>query len=95
MLDMKDNKRWWRDTFIDIDSLGKEEMAEEVSATAKKMRLPGQYSKKALASFLRSVGVDVAGKNTRGERVWRIPLLADARHAFETYVGGSLDWDCS
>lgn len=83
----------WREAFIDINSLGKEEMIVEVAAVAKSMGRPGQFSKKALATFLRSVGVDVESKNSRGARVWSVPMLAEARRAFEVHVGGAIDWD--
>ena len=57
------------------------------------MNRPGQFSKKAVAQFLKSVGVEVDAKNKKGMRVWRIPRLTEARAAFEAYVGGAIDWD--
>lgn len=78
---------------MDVDSIGKEEMVADVGTIAKGMGRPGQFSKKAVATFLKSVGVEVDAKDKRGMRVWRIPRLADARHAFEAHVGGAIEWD--
>lgn len=83
----------WSRGSVDVDSLGKEEMVADVGAVAKGMGRPGQFSKKALATFLRQVGVDVDAKDKRGARVWRVPRLADARRGFDAYVGGAIDWD--
>ncbi|MFG1364115.1 DUF5906 domain-containing protein [Xanthobacter versatilis] len=83
----------WAEASMDVDSLGKEQMVADVGAVAKGMGRPGQFSKKAVATFLKSVGVEVDAKDKKGMRVWRVPVLADARHAFEVYVGGAIDWD--
>lgn len=83
----------WAKRPIDIGPRGKESMVAEVGATAKAMNRTGQFSKKAVAQFLKSVGVDVIAKDRHGVRVWRIPALAEARTAFEHHVGGAIDWD--
>ena len=83
----------WAARQVDVGPNGKEELVAEVCAVAKGMNRTAQFSKKAVAQFLKSVGVDVNAKDSRGVRVWRIPALAEARVAFERHVGGALDWD--
>lgn len=83
----------WATRSVDIVPGNKEAMVAEVCATAKAMNRPGQFSKKAVAQFLKSVGVDVNAKDRHGVRVWRLPLLAEARAAFERHVGGNIEWD--
>jgi Bifunctional DNA primase/polymerase, N-terminal/Family of unknown function (DUF5906)/Primase C terminal 2 (PriCT-2) len=87
-----DEAAWTLDA-VDVDSIGKEEMVADVGTIAKGMGRPGQFSKKAVATFLKSVGVEVDAKDKKGMRVWRIPRLADARLAFEVHVGGAIEWD--
>ena len=60
---------------------------------AKSMGRHGPFTTTAMARFLRTVGVDVQARDRRGERVWRVPRLHEARLAFEQHVGGKLDWD--
>lgn len=91
--DPKEHEAFWTETSVDVDSIGKEKMLVEIGSVAKGMGRPGQFSKKAVAQFLKSVGVDVNAKDSRGARVWRIPALAEARAAFARHVGGTLDWD--
>ena len=83
----------WTEDSVDVDSMGKEQMLVEIGSIAKGMGRPGQFSKKAVAQFLKSVGVEVDAKDRKGMRVWRVPRLAEARAAFERHVGGTLDWD--
>ncbi|ADZ70135.1 DUF5906 domain-containing protein [Polymorphum gilvum] len=83
----------WAVRQVDVGPNGKEELVAEVCAVAKGMNRTAQFSKKAVAQFLKSVGVDVNAKDSRGVRVWRMPVLAEARVAFERHVGGALDWD--
>lgn len=83
----------WKMRAIDIYGPGKEELVEMVGDIAKSMGRYGQFTKTAVARFLRTVGVEVDAKDKRGARVWRVPRLAEARLAFETYVGGSIEWD--
>ena len=64
----------------------------KVSETARSMRMYGTFSLTAVARFLRKVGVDVDVRDRKGERVWRVPRLDEARVAFEHYVGGQLEW---
>jgi len=91
--DLKAREGDWLVNFVDVDSVGKEQMLVEIGSIAKGMNRPGQFSKKAVAQFLKAVGVEVDAKNKKGMRVWRIPRLAEARAAFEAYVGGAIDWD--
>ena len=87
-----DEDAWSKDA-VEVDSAGKEEAVAGADAAARGMGRMGQFSKTAVARFLRSVGVDVAAKDKKGLRVWRVPRLAEARRAFEAHVGGAIDWD--
>lgn len=91
--DLSLNEDDWTKRHVDIVPRQKEDMVTEVCAVAKAMNRTGQFSKRAVAQFLKSVGVDVNAKNRRGVRVWRVPTLVEARSAFERHVGGALDWD--
>lgn len=83
----------WRDGHVDIGSHDKEDELARLEAMAKSMGRHGPFTTTAMARFLRTVGVDVQARDRRGERVWRVPRLEDARLAFERHVGGKLDWD--
>lgn len=87
-----DERKWSMD-HADLSSLDKEQIVSDVNAVAKSMGRPGQFTKKSVAGFLKLVGVEVDAKNKRGERVWRVPHLGQARHDFEVYIGGLVDWD--
>ncbi|MCA3513501.1 MAG: hypothetical protein IOC96_09750, partial [Rhodobacter sp.] len=87
------DERKWSMAHADLSSLDKEQIVSDVNAVAKSMGRPGQFTKKSVASFLKLVGVEVDAKNKRGERVWRVPHLGQARHDFEVYIGGTVDWD--
>jgi hypothetical protein len=87
------DERKWSIDHVDLSSLDKEQIVSDVNAVAKSMGRPGQFTKKSVASFLKLVGVEVDAKNKRGERVWRVPHLGQARHDFEVYIGGAVDWD--
>jgi biotin operon repressor len=50
-------------------------------------------SKAKMAQFLRQVGIDVEAKDKRGNRVWRIPRIEDARIKFQEWIGGELNWE--
>lgn len=91
--DLSLNENDWKKRHVDIVPRQKEDIVAEVCAVAKAMNRTGQFSKKAVAQFLKSVGVDVTAKDRHGVRVWRVPALAEARVAFERHVGGSLEWD--
>jgi hypothetical protein len=52
-----------------------------------------RFSMKALAQFLAGVGVDVKGRDTKGNRVWLVPPLDQARQAFADWLGEDLTWD--
>lgn len=83
----------WRDGHADIGSHDKEDELARLESMAKSMGRHGPFTTTAMARFLRTVGVDVQARDRRGERVWRVPRLDDARLAFERHVGGKLDWD--
>ena len=83
----------WRDGPVDVDSIDKEEALACLETMARGMGRHGPFTKTAMARFLRTVGVEVDAKDTRGNRVWRLPQLDQARLAFESHVGGRLDWD--
>jgi hypothetical protein len=87
------DERKWSMEHVDLSSLDKEQIVSDVNGIAKSMGRPGQFTKKSVASFLKLVGVEVDAKNKRGERVWRVPHLGQARHDFEVYIGGPVDWD--
>lgn len=55
----------WIANSMDIDPCGKEELVAEVGAVAKAMNRTGQFTKTAVARFLRSVGVDVTDRRAR------------------------------
>ena len=71
----------------------KDEFLRDLTDVARTMGRHGPFTKTAMARFLRTVGVEVDAKDTRGNRVWRLPRLDQARLAFESHVGGRLDWD--
>ncbi len=78
---------------LDIDSEGKAVLVHAVQHQATVMRKRAEFTKTALARFLGKVGVDVAARDRKGGKVWRIPALPDARAAFEAWVGGAIRWD--
>jgi len=83
----------WRVGHMDVGSIEKDELLRDLTDVARTMGRHGPFTKTAMARFLRTVGVEVDAKDTRGNRVWRLPRLDQARHAFESHVGGRLDWD--
>lgn len=83
----------WRDGSLDIGSRDKEQLLLGLAETARGMGRHGPFTKTVVARFLRMVGVEVDAKDKRGNRVWRVPSLDDARLAFERHVGGKLEWD--
>lgn len=83
----------WRTGEVDVSSRGKEELLLRLAEVARGMGRYGPFTKTAVARFLRIVGVEVDAKDKRGNRVWRVPRLVEARLAFERHVGGALDWD--
>lgn len=78
---------------LEIDSEGKGGLVHAVQHQAAVMKKRAEFTKTALARFLGKVGVDVAGRDRKGGKVWRIPALPDARAAFEAWVGGPIGWD--
>jgi hypothetical protein len=82
----------WSDA-LDIDSEGKGGLVHAVEYQAAVMKKRAEFTKTALARFLGKVGVDVAARDRKGGKVWRIPALPDARAAFEAWVGGPIVWD--
>jgi Family of unknown function (DUF5906)/Primase C terminal 2 (PriCT-2) len=82
----------WNDAF-DIDSEGKAGLVHALEHQASVMKKRAEFTKTALARFLGKVGVDVAARDRKGGKVWRIPALPDARAAFEAWVGGPIRWD--
>jgi hypothetical protein len=83
----------WRAGHVDVGSIEKDELLRDLTDVARTMGRHGPFTKTAMARFLRTVGVEVDAKDTRGNRVWRLPRLDQARLAFESHVGGRLDWD--
>lgn len=51
------------------------------------------FTKKALAQFLARVGVNVHAQDTKGNRIWLIPPLPDARKAFGDWLDEDLAWE--
>lgn len=82
----------WSDA-LDIDSEGKGGLVQAVQHQAAVMKKRAEFTKTALARFLGKVGVDVAARDRKGAKVWRVPALPDARAAFEAWVGGPIGWD--
>lgn len=52
-----------------------------------------RFSLKALAQFLKSVGVDIKTQDKRGNRVWLVPPLDQARQAFADWMNEDLTWE--
>lgn len=51
-----------------------------------------EYSKRAVAQFLKEQGIDIATK-VGGLRAWHIPTLAEAREMFERFIGTQIEWE--
>lgn len=52
-----------------------------------------RITKDALGKFLAKVGVDVKAKDAKGNRIWLIPPLPDARRAFADWLDEDLTWE--
>jgi Family of unknown function (DUF5906) len=83
----------WDNGPVLVGSEGKGRLLEALNGTAHTLGRRSEYTKKKLASFLKQVGIDIEARDRRGNRVWVIPKLESARSAFETWIGGKVDWD--
>lgn len=81
----------WPEAFT-VGSQGKGDMLDSLDTSARSTRHRAEFTKTKLARFLNRVGVDVKARDRKGNKVWAIPPLEEARSAFEQHVGGSIDW---
>jgi hypothetical protein len=82
----------WRESAIVLSSQDKDALLRDLNIEAKSQR-HREYSKTKLAQFLAKAGTDVKTKDSKGYRTWTVPVLHDARKAFEAHMGGEVEWD--
>ncbi len=83
----------WASAPIKIGSEDKNQLVDHLNRSAKETNRHHSFSKKALASFLGQVGVNVQARDRKGGRTWIIPSLDQARRDFDRYVGGGCGWE--
>jgi hypothetical protein len=83
----------WSRNAVTVDSTRKWWIVRDVNQYAKRLGRREEVSKTAVARFLSQVGVRVHERDARGNRIWSIPPLAEARTRFEELFGSPYPWD--
>lgn len=83
----------WRTNAVAIGPSRKDWFVYDVNNIAKRLGRRGEVSKAAIAKYLGQVGVRVDDHDKKGNRVWSIPRLAEARARFDEMLGSPWPWD--